>query len=210
MLAFGPFLGRMISRFGPKPVMVLGFVLITLGALGLFAFNRTNYQVAIVAIPVMVGNVAVLIAMSNIIVLSVDPKTVGVHTGMNQTFRNLGSALGPVLVTSILAAYIVPLHFPNPNPARRSSRSTTTGSRGTSSSSRSRRRSASSVGSSRSRCGTTASTRTGRATARRAARPRPNRGASRRRRPRRRPGARAPDERRVYEQPLVAPQTVHA
>jgi len=116
MLAFGPLLGRMISRFGPKPVMVLGFVLITLGALGLFAFNRTNYQVAVVAIPVMVGNVAVLIAMSNIIVLSVDPRTVGVHTGMNQTFRNLGSALGPVLVTSILAAYIVPLHFPNPNP----------------------------------------------------------------------------------------------
>ena len=43
--------------------------------------------------------------MSNVIVLSVDPKTVGVQTGMNQTFRNLGSAIGPVLVTSILASY---------------------------------------------------------------------------------------------------------
>jgi len=38
-------------------------------------------------------------------VLSVDPKTLGIQTGMNQTFRNLGSALGPVLVTSILASY---------------------------------------------------------------------------------------------------------
>ncbi len=53
----------------------------------------------------MVGNVAVLISMSNVIVLSVDPKTMGVQTGMNQTFRNLGSAIGPVLVTSILASY---------------------------------------------------------------------------------------------------------
>jgi MFS family permease len=116
MMVFGPLLGRMISRFGPKPVMILGFVLITIGAMGLLAFNRTNYEVAVVAIPVMVGNVGVLISMSNIIVLSVDPRTVGVHTGMNQTFRNLGSALGPVLVTSILAAYILPLSFPNPSP----------------------------------------------------------------------------------------------
>jgi MFS family permease len=116
MMAFGPFLGRAISRFGPKPVMILGFVLITVGALGLLAFNRTNYEVAAVSVPVMVGNVAVLISMSNIIVLSVDRRAVGVHTGMNQTFRNLGSALGPVLVTSILAAYIVPLTIPNPSP----------------------------------------------------------------------------------------------
>jgi MFS family permease len=116
MMVFGPFLGRMISRFGPKPVMILGFVLITVGAIALVAFNRTNYEVAVAAIPIMVGNVGVLISMSNIIVLSVDPRTMGVQTGMNQTFRNLGSALGPVLVTSILAAYIVPLTIPNPSP----------------------------------------------------------------------------------------------
>ncbi|MCI4343742.1 MAG: MFS transporter [Thermoplasmata archaeon] len=116
MMVFGPFLGRMISRFGPKPVMLLGFVLITIGSLGLLAFNRTNYEVAVAAIPIMVGNVGVLISMSNIIVLSVDPRTMGVHTGMNQTFRNLGSALGPVLVTSILASYIIPLTVPNGSP----------------------------------------------------------------------------------------------
>jgi MFS family permease len=116
MMAFGPLLGRMIGRFGPKPVMVLGFALITLGAVGMFVLNRTAYEVAAVAVPIMVGNVGVLISMSNIIVLSVDPRTVGVQTGMNQTFRNLGSALGPVLVTSILAAYILPLTLPNPSP----------------------------------------------------------------------------------------------
>ena len=75
------------------------------GALGLVAFHGTVYEIGAVTIPIMVGNVGVLIAMSNIIVLSVDPKTMGVQTGMNQTFRNLGSAIGPVLVTSILASY---------------------------------------------------------------------------------------------------------
>jgi MFS family permease len=105
MMFTGPFLGRAIGRYGPKPVMVLGFGLIILGALGLVALHSTTIEVAVIAIPIMVGNVAVLISMSNVIVLSVDPKTMGVQTGMNQTFRNLGSAIGPVLVTSILASY---------------------------------------------------------------------------------------------------------
>jgi MFS family permease len=116
MMTFGPLLGRMISRFGPKPAMILGFALILSGSVALLAFNRSTIEVAIDAIPLMVGNVAVLISMSNIIVLSVDPRTVGVHTGMNQTFRNLGSAIGPVLVTSILASYGYTIFLPNPNP----------------------------------------------------------------------------------------------
>jgi MFS family permease len=105
MMVTGPFLGRGISRFGPKPVMILGFLMIFIGAIGLIALHGTPIEVAVWAVPIMVGNVATLISMSNIIVLSVDPKTMGVQTGMNQTFRNLGSALGPVLVTSILASY---------------------------------------------------------------------------------------------------------
>jgi MFS family permease len=112
MMVGGPFLGRAISRFGPKPVMILGFVLIALGSVGLIAFNRTTLDIALLAIPMMVGNVAVLISMTNVIVLSVDPRTMGVQTGMNQTFRTLGSALGPVLVTSILASYAFTEVFP--------------------------------------------------------------------------------------------------
>ncbi len=112
MMVTGPFLGRAISRYGPKPIMILGFVLILAGALGLAAFNRAVVDVAVLAVPVMVGNVAVLIAMTNVIVLSVDPRTMGVQTGMNQTFRNLGSAIGPVLVTSILAGYAFNQTFP--------------------------------------------------------------------------------------------------
>ncbi len=112
MMVTGPFLGRAISRYGPKPVMILGFALIFAGALGLIVFNRTPDEIGAIAVPIMVGNVAVLISMSNIIVLSVDPRTMGVQTGMNQTFRNLGSAIGPVLVTSILASYAFTIPTP--------------------------------------------------------------------------------------------------
>ncbi|MCI4335666.1 MAG: MFS transporter [Thermoplasmata archaeon] len=106
MLAFGPFLGRAVARFGPKPIMTLGFALCAVGATSLIAFNRSLLDMAVLPIFLMVGNVGVLISMSNTIVLSADRRELGIQTGMNQTFRNLGSAVAPVLVTSILASYL--------------------------------------------------------------------------------------------------------
>jgi MFS family permease len=77
-----------------------------LGALGLAFFHATVLEVILLTIPTMVGNVAVLIAISNIIVLSVSPRELGVQTGMNQTFRNLGSTVGPVVATTIVGSYL--------------------------------------------------------------------------------------------------------
>ncbi len=105
MLAFGPLLGLGVSRLGPKPITLLGYGLMTLGGLLLLLFNRSTVELSVVMVPMMVGNVAVLIAMSNMIVLSVDREELGVQTGMNQTFRNLGTAIAPVVTTSILASF---------------------------------------------------------------------------------------------------------
>jgi MFS family permease len=105
MLATGPFYGRMIPRFGPKPILVLGFILQAIGGTLLVFYNRSLLDLAILIIPLLSGNVAVLIAMTNTIVLSADRFELGVQTGMNQTFRNLGSALAPVLTSTILASF---------------------------------------------------------------------------------------------------------
>jgi len=114
MLAFGPLLGRAVSVWGPKPVTVLGFSVMATGGLLLLLYHATTIELAAFMIPLMVGNVATLIAMSNIIVLSVDRRELGVQTGMNQTFRNLGTAVAPVVTTSILdtltATYYVQVH----------------------------------------------------------------------------------------------------
>ena len=111
MLLFAPLWGRWVAARGPKPVMLAGFAVMGLGGLGLAVFHANIYELSLLAIPTLVGNVAVLIAMSNIIVLSVSPKELGVQTGMNQTFRNLGSAIGPVLAATLTAnfttAYVV-------------------------------------------------------------------------------------------------------
>jgi MFS family permease len=105
MLAFAPLWGRWVAKRGPKPVMLAGFSVMGFGALGLAVFHASILELMVFSIPALVGNVAVLIAMSNIIVLSVSPKELGIQTGMNQTFRNLGSAVGPVLAATVTASF---------------------------------------------------------------------------------------------------------
>ena len=105
MLAFAPLWGRWVAAKGPKPVMITGFAVMGLGALGLTLFPSSIVELMVFTVPALVGNVAVLIAMSNIIVLSVNPKELGIQTGMNQTFRNLGSAVGPVLAATVTASF---------------------------------------------------------------------------------------------------------
>ena len=106
MLLLAPVWGRWVAARGPKPVTIAGFAIMSLGALGLLFLHSNIYELVLFAIPALVGNVAVLIAMSNVIVLSSSPKELGIQTGMNQTFRNLGSAVGPVLAATVTTSYM--------------------------------------------------------------------------------------------------------
>jgi len=105
MLAFAPVWGYWVASSGPRPVMLAGFSMMGLGALGLVAYHASILEIELFVVPTLVGNVGVLIAKSNIIVLSVRPDELGIQTGMNQTFRNLGSAVGPVLAAAITASF---------------------------------------------------------------------------------------------------------
>jgi hypothetical protein len=49
--------------------------------------------------------------MTNVIVVSSARKETGALLGMNLTFRNLGSALGPVVATTVLSTLTVTLFF---------------------------------------------------------------------------------------------------
>jgi MFS family permease len=106
ILIGGVVFGGLTPRIGPKPIALIGYVLGVIGAVGLLLAHATLLEIALSMVPLVVGNVAGLIAMSNLIVLTVDRRELGVQTGMNQTFRNLGTAIAPVMATSILASYM--------------------------------------------------------------------------------------------------------
>lgn len=112
MLSFGPLLGFASSRIGPKPVMLLGFALTAFGAVLIASFHTSVLELTVFPIPMLVGAVAVMIAMTNVIVLTADRRELGIQTGMNQTFRNLGSAIGPVLATTVLASFLTTFYPP--------------------------------------------------------------------------------------------------
>lgn len=105
MLIFAPLWGRWVTAKGPKPVMLTGFGLMGLGALGLIFFHSTVVELVVFSVPTVVGNIAAMIAMLNIIVLSVPTEQLGIQTGMNRTFLNLGSAVGPVLAATVTATF---------------------------------------------------------------------------------------------------------
>ncbi len=110
-MAAAPLTGRLIARRGPKPAMLLGGVLLAVGGAFLALFNTTVLDLIVGPIPVLTGVITIYIAMTNLVVVSSRPGETGVQTGMNQTFRNLGTAIGPVLAGTLLASLTTTVIF---------------------------------------------------------------------------------------------------
>jgi MFS family permease len=105
MLVAAPFVGKAITRFGPRPVMQLGAALASAGFVLLLVFDRTYTELLLAPIPTFVGLVMIIIAITNIVVLSSRRGETGIQTGMAEMFQDLGASVGPVLVASILASF---------------------------------------------------------------------------------------------------------
>ncbi len=101
-----PFVGRWVGRAGPKYPMMAGSLLVVLGGLLLVAGSGEVVELIVFTIPVMTGIIVIFIAMINLVVVSSRPAETGIQTGMNLTFRNLGTSIGPVAGATILASVL--------------------------------------------------------------------------------------------------------
>jgi len=105
MLVVGPGVGRLVTRSGPKPTMVVGS-LIAIAGLLLFIFNRaTSTDVVIDCAFSLVGAVSIIIPLVNMITLSLPREAVATGLGLNTMLRNIGGAVGPVIATTIMNTY---------------------------------------------------------------------------------------------------------
>jgi MFS family permease len=105
-LVSAPLVGRSISRFGPKPTLLLGSGLVIVGGIFLTLYNATVPELILGPVPIMTGIIMLFISKINMVVLSSKPQETGVQTGMSQTFQNLGTAVGPVVASTILASVL--------------------------------------------------------------------------------------------------------
>ena len=105
-LIFGPITGSIITRIGVKQMSVLGPLV---AAAGFFleaiqpSFTMTLVYGFVIGAGLSIMNASII----NILVLSVEPRDMGLATSMNGTFRNLGSSVGASLAGAILATYSI-------------------------------------------------------------------------------------------------------
>ncbi len=114
MLVAGPGLGRLVSRFGPKPTMILGACIAIVGFF-IFALSRATANDVVIGVSVsMVGAVSIIIPIVNMVSVSLPRETVATGLGLNTMLRNMGGAVGPVIATSIMSTYTVAVQFQTP------------------------------------------------------------------------------------------------
>ena len=105
MLVAGPAIGRLVTRAGPKPTMILG-ACIAIAGFALFSFYRADPNEVVISTAVsMVGAVSVIIPIVNMITVSLPRETVATGLGLNTMLRNIGGAVGPVIATTVMSTY---------------------------------------------------------------------------------------------------------
>ena len=108
MLFAGPVGGSLGNRLGFRVTLMIGTVLAALSFF-LLAFAHSHPWEFMVSGVLMGAGISFAFAsMANLIVASVDPREVGIATGINTVTRTVGGAFGAALVAALLAADQIP------------------------------------------------------------------------------------------------------
>ena len=102
--------GMMISKIGVKPFLIVGSIIGAFGFL-LISTATTAIQIAAYLSIASVGISFIMVAMQNLLVLSVNPSEMGLATSMNTVFRNVGQSIGAPIAGSILSTFTFTLTF---------------------------------------------------------------------------------------------------
>ena len=105
MLVFSPIAGMLVSRTGTKPLTMVGAAVAATG----FALAIPSQSLAsLLAVEFVIGaGIAMLnAAVINLLVLTVEPRDMGLATSMNSVFRNVGSSIGAPVSGALLGTYV--------------------------------------------------------------------------------------------------------
>jgi EmrB/QacA subfamily drug resistance transporter len=104
MLLCGPLAGVLGNRIGFRAVLALGTIANTLSFVVLTIAHDTALEFIFANILIGIGISFGFASMANLIVGLVDPREVGVATGINTIMRTVGGAFGAAIVTALLTA----------------------------------------------------------------------------------------------------------
>jgi EmrB/QacA subfamily drug resistance transporter len=98
-----PFVGGLVARRGPRPVILGGLALIAAGS-GLLATLQpaTPYSVVLAALVLIgVGNIAVITPVTEIVLAAVPAERAGAAAALNNAAMQVGGALGAATLTAV-------------------------------------------------------------------------------------------------------------
>lgn len=103
MLVLSPVAGRIIDRFGPKPLLVAGSVILAVSYLIALLVPATGWAIALVMTVVGIGIGLGYAAMPSLIMQAVPVTETAAANGLNTLLRALGTAASSAIVASVLA-----------------------------------------------------------------------------------------------------------
>jgi MFS family permease len=114
MLIVAPIVGRLMVRVGAKPFVYLGSILAITGLTALAWRPVSMGLLYLILLVIVVGtSISVLnVSLINILVFTVEKRFLGVTTGLNSLFRNLGASWGPAVAGTLMSMYSTVIMFP--------------------------------------------------------------------------------------------------
>lgn len=104
-MAFAPLAALTTRKKGPKIAILVGVVVQIISFLALF-FNRSNtISITEDSLLLGVGNSFSMVGLTNMVVMITPQEKMGISTGMNQLFRNVGSVIAPAIAGVLETGY---------------------------------------------------------------------------------------------------------
>ncbi len=106
MLVFAPLASFLVTRVGTRPMTFLGCLV---GAAGFYIVSlSTALPQMLASMFVMGAGIAIMNAsVINLLVLTVEPREMGLATSLNAVFRNIGSSIGAPIAGSLMSTFTV-------------------------------------------------------------------------------------------------------
>ena len=97
--------GTVIPRYGVKPFFYIGSVFAMAGFLLLSTAHSPEMVTGFLAVYAL-GSGMLTVSIQNLLVLSIEPKEMGLGTSLNTSFRYIGQTLGAPIAGAILSTFV--------------------------------------------------------------------------------------------------------
>ena len=108
MLFAGPIGGALGNRVGFRSVLMGGTSLVAISFVVLTFAHQHVWEFILAGVLMGFGISFAFASMANLIVAAVDPKEVGIATGINTVTRTIGGSFGAALITALLTSETMP------------------------------------------------------------------------------------------------------